>query len=181
MCRSVPCNSAHALELHLTLVHKIVCPLEYFVEGLIGSFYVFCHTQRGNRLSASEILLNLSIDPAQNLSPRFKVLPLKQYNEFVAANPEDRTVYEVFTQKLTGGADVFVAGFVAQGIVDLFETIHITHNDAEFHRVPIGDLCLQPLLVNGKGMLAADTGQRVGESNTPRLVALLGCLFRFFL
>ncbi len=149
----IPGDSAHALELHLPLIHQPVCPLKDLVERLIVSGFVDRHAQRGDDLVEAEIFLDLGIDGTEDLIPRLIIPPLEQHHKLITADTEDGAMGIIIAEQPTGGLYVFIAGLVAQGIIDTLQAVHVADDDAEFPgRAPV-NLCLKEFLLLGIGML----------------------------
>ena len=127
----VPADGAQALQQLLFFIHQRVRALEHLVEAdvlaldEVGNAAGYHHALGGDVIHGA-VVQHLHQFLAHG------VIPVREYDhEFVAAGAVDGAVLEDLADQLRGLADVFVAGLVAEGIVDLLQAVHVADRYGE--------------------------------------------------
>ena len=88
----------------------------------------------------------------------FKILSLQDDNKLVTADAEDRRMLIGFADQMTAALDVKIACLVSEIIVDIFQIVHINHDDGKILQA-VFDLIDQLIDLFRICSLAADAGQ----------------------
>ena len=75
---------------------------------------------------------HLPVKGSHTLLPFFKALGFQHNDKLIAAGTEHRTVFEVLADQVAGCTDIFIAGFMAVGIVDMFQSVYIADQKRKF-------------------------------------------------
>ncbi len=113
------------------------------------------------------------IEPLQKAFPVFVIPSRQDCHEFVSAHPINRAVFEGLTDQPAGGADEFISGLVAVGIIDIFQTVHVADHDGKGISLSLLDGGVQFTLFIQVCMFALDPRHGVGVDD---LLALLRAL-----
>ena len=89
------------------------------------------------------------------------ILSLQEGDELVPADPVDGTVLELTADHAAGLLDIPVPGLMAQGVVDLLQTVHIKDHHAEFPDGSIGNTLIQQFFGFNIRVGILDAGQGI--------------------
>ena len=90
------------------------------------------------------------------------IIPARHdHHELVPANPVNRAVVKNVADHPACFTDVFIPGLVPQRVIDPFQAVDIAHRHGEGFVPPCGQIRVQFLFPDHKGMLALHAGHRI--------------------
>ena len=124
------------------------------------------------------VRLNLTVKSRHAIMASFKTLFLQNRYKLVAAGTEHRAVFKVFTNQLTGSADVFVPRLVPVGVVDMFQSVHVADQHGKLLYGPGPNQLVQPANLIHIRLLALYTGHGVPIGQLLNMAQLGLCFLR---